>query len=227
MPTVAETPHSLTDANALLDNPEFTAPSGPWPAGSFVHIGGGTSGNPVTEAHWDDVAGAFTPGPVPDDPLDLTEAVLKSMPDLADSLAELKVSTTHGDGRLSAAQAELFDTGTFVLLPDGKAYYDSGQDGTPPTGGSTGTWQTGASPATAPVKLTGVVAGTPGDWLPATADGPVSLTYANALVASSPANGFSKPTAAWTTGQYVVLEDNTTHIHWDHSTQLFATGPVP
>jgi hypothetical protein len=55
---------------------------------------------------------------------------------------------------------------------------------------------------------TGATGGTPGQWTPAPAYGPEDL-------ATLTAGGVTaSPTTAWTTGQYVVLEDGT-FAHWD------------
>lgn len=66
----------------------------------------------------------------------------------------------------------------------------------------------GGAPLVIP-DATGATAGTPGTWTPNNADEPNSLTdlqnAAPAIVAS--------PTTAWTTGQYVRLDDGT-NAHW-------------
>jgi hypothetical protein len=53
---------------------------------------------------------------------------------------------------------------------------------------------------------TGADAGTPGSYTPANSYGPEDLASATSVTAS--------PTTAWTTGQYIVLEDGT-FAHWD------------
>lgn len=67
----------------------------------------------------------------------------------------------------------------------------------------------GAGPLVIP-KATGATAGTPGTWTPANADEPNSLSElqnaAPPVVAS--------PTTAWTTGQFVVLDDRS-NAHWN------------
>lgn len=58
-----------------------------------------------------------------------------------------------------------------------------------------------------PIAITGVTAGTPGEFAPGNATLPVNLAAlkADAVVGDS---GTSKPTTAWTVGQYVVLGDS-------------------
>jgi hypothetical protein len=60
------------------------------------------------------------------------------------------------------------------------------------------------------IKATGATAGTPGAWSPAPAYGPATFTL---LTGAAPAITAS-PNTAWTTGQYVVLEDGT-FAHWN------------
>jgi hypothetical protein len=61
---------------------------------------------------------------------------------------------------------------------------------------------------TGPAAATGATAGTPGTFTPAGSDGPDSLA---ALRASGVT---ASPATAWTTGQYIVLDDGT-HAYWD------------
>jgi hypothetical protein len=56
---------------------------------------------------------------------------------------------------------------------------------------------------------TGATAGTPGTWTPDPAVRPSNFTEMDAIIAT--------PTTAWTTGQYVVLADNS-HAFWNGST---------
>lgn len=69
------------------------------------------------------------------------------------------------------------------------------------------------------VPVTGATAGTPGAWVPANAYPiPTSVAEANAL-------GLSLG-AAWTTGQYVVLDNaSSTHTYWNGT--AFASGNAP
>ena len=60
-----------------------------------------------------------------------------------------------------------------------------------------------------PEPPTGATAGTPGAWTPDGSVTPSTLAEANAL-------GLSLG-AAWTAGQYVLLANGTTHIHWGGS----------
>jgi len=61
---------------------------------------------------------------------------------------------------------------------------------------------------TGPAAATGATAGTPGTYTPAGTDGPDSLA---ALQASGVT---ASPATAWTTGQYIELDDGT-HAYWD------------
>lgn len=65
----------------------------------------------------------------------------------------------------------------------------------------------------AAVAITGVTAGTPGSFQPSDATLPANLTAlkADPVVGDT---GTSKPSAAWTTGQWVVLGD-ASEAHWD------------
>lgn len=62
---------------------------------------------------------------------------------------------------------------------------------------------------------TGATAGTPGTWTPVDSYAPTTLAGTTGITAS--------PTTAWTTGQYVVLGDNS-KAHW--SGTAWAAGPV-
>ena len=67
---------------------------------------------------------------------------------------------------------------------------------------------------------TGATAGTPGAWTPAGSDVPSSVAEANAL-------GLSLG-AAWTTGQYVVLDNaSQTHAYWDGTKFVSGEAPAP
>ena len=65
----------------------------------------------------------------------------------------------------------------------------------------------------APVAITGVTAGTPGTFAPTGATLPATLAAlkADAVVGDS---GTAKPAQAWTTGQYIVLGDNS-EANWN------------
>jgi hypothetical protein len=63
------------------------------------------------------------------------------------------------------------------------------------------------------VAATGATAGTPGTWTPGGAAAPADTSGITA-----------SPTTAWTTGQYVALEDST-HTHWDGT--AWQTGDAP
>jgi hypothetical protein len=65
-----------------------------------------------------------------------------------------------------------------------------------------------------PQPPTGATAGTPGAWTPSGSVVPTTLAEANAL-------GLSLG-AAWATGQYVLLANGSTHIHWNGT--AFASG---
>lgn len=101
-----------------------------------------------------------------------------------------------------------------VLLDASEAYWD----GT--------TWQVGRAPELGPI--TNVTAGIPGAFVPA---GPYAsgVLFANitALRASTTVGTTGSATvgtAAWTVGQYVVL-DNAAHVYWTGS--AWATGEAP
>jgi hypothetical protein len=210
---VAKTPATLDEANNLED---FIPPTEPWPAGAWVMIGGGTTGQPEREIFWSDSAGQFDYGFAPDTSggNDITEDILGDADDLPNTLTALKTDPNYGDGRLSTVDVNKFTTGKYVQLDTGQAYYDSGQSGTPPVG--TGVWQTGASPGEPVEKVTGVQTGTPGKWLPDGVTPPETLTYANALADGSPANGFSKPgVTPWAAGEHVFLKGGVQDVTWD------------
>lgn len=63
---------------------------------------------------------------------------------------------------------------------------------------------------------TGATAGTPGSYTPTGAAAPDSVANMGSVVAS--------PTTAWTTGQYVVLSDNS-HAYWDGA--AWQSGDAP
>jgi hypothetical protein len=63
---------------------------------------------------------------------------------------------------------------------------------------------------------TGAVAGIPGHFTPVPGYGPATISAMTGITAS--------PTSAWTTGQYVILEDET-FAHWTGS--AWAAGKVP
>lgn len=63
------------------------------------------------------------------------------------------------------------------------------------------------------VAITGVTAGTPGAFVPSNATLPANLTALKADPVVGDA-GTSKPSAAWTAGQWVVLGDSS-EAHWD------------
>lgn len=73
--------------------------------------------------------------------------------------------------------------------------------------------ETGSPVVDGIVGITGVTAGTPGSYVPSTATPPSSLSalQANEVIGD---DGSSKPGAAWTTGQYIVLGDDS-HAYWD------------
>jgi|SRR5215510_384025 len=93
-----------------------------------------------------------------------------------------------------------------------------GAAGTPLT--ATATWPLAAKPTivvpSPSVPATGATAGTPGTWTPSGSTPPANLAAMSGITAS--------PTTAWTTGQYVVLGDNS-HAHWDSS--AWVTGDAP
>lgn len=92
-----------------------------------------------------------------------------------------------------------------------------------PVSGTVSCGPPAALPAADPV---GVTAGTPGTWTAAaghTVTVPADLAAAQALVAGVPGNNFVVPTAAWATGEYVIVGANT-EIHWDDTTSDFASG---
>lgn len=64
------------------------------------------------------------------------------------------------------------------------------------------------------VTATGATAGTPGTFTPPGADAPEDLGGMTGITAS--------PTTAWTTGQHVLLSDNTSKAYWDGT--AWATG---
>lgn len=70
-------------------------------------------------------------------------------------------------------------------------------------------WTYALTPMGAQIEATGATAGTPGSFTPADSLVPASLAELAAEVTAS-------PTSAWTTGQYVVLADNS-HAHWTGS----------
>ena len=73
--------------------------------------------------------------------------------------------------------------------------------------------ETGSPTVDGTIPITGVTAGTPGSYTPAGATPPTTLAAlkADPVIGDS---GTSKPGAAWTTGQYVVLGDQS-HAAWD------------
>lgn len=68
---------------------------------------------------------------------------------------------------------------------------------------------------TEPATASGAVAGAPGSWTPAFATAPANLA------ACPPLTG--RPT--WTTGQYNLLANGTSHVHWNGT--AWATGDAP
>jgi hypothetical protein len=72
---------------------------------------------------------------------------------------------------------------------------------------STNAWAYAVTPLGG-IAATGATAGTPGIWTPAGADAPASLSALTGLAAS--------PSTAWTSGQYVLLDDQT-QAHWTGS----------
>jgi hypothetical protein len=76
----------------------------------------------------------------------------------------------------------------------------------------TGSQQVGECPYGG-ITATGATAGAPGSFTPAGAVAPANLTAMGGITAS--------PATAWTTGQYVVLGDNS-HAYWSGSAW---TGP--
>lgn len=92
--------------------------------------------------------------------------------------------------------------GEYIVLGDGSnAYFD----GT--------AWVAGIAPAPVPPAITGVQAGSPGDFLPAGSTHPATLAAlkADGVVGDA---GTNKPTTAWTTGQHVLLGD-ASQAYWD------------
>ena len=71
-----------------------------------------------------------------------------------------------------------------------------------------------ANPAPPPAA-TGATAGAPGAWTPAGAAAPADLASCPALTGQP----------AWTTGQYALLADGTSHVHW--SGAAWAAGDAP
>jgi len=115
-------------------------------------------------------------------------------------LTALKADPVVGDMG-TAKPTTAWTVGQYVDLGDNSDAY---WDGT--------AWQAGVAPDVA-VALTGVTAGSPGSFAPANAPIPANLAAlkADAVVGDT---GTSKPTTAWTTGQYVVLGD-ATQANWD------------
>jgi hypothetical protein len=86
--------------------------------------------------------------------------------------------------------------GQYIVLGDNSDAYWDGTE-----------WKVGRAP-TPPVVATGATAGTPGAYTPTGAAFPDDLGAMSSVVAS--------PTTAWTTGQYVPLDD-ASHAHWTGS----------
>ena len=63
---------------------------------------------------------------------------------------------------------------------------------------------------------TGATAGTPGNWTPTGANPPDIFAKMTGLTAS--------PATAWTTGQYVVLDDGS-HAYWNGTTWIAGNAP--
>lgn len=80
------------------------------------------------------------------------------------------------------------------------------------------------SPAAAAPAITGVTAGIPGSFGPA---GSLALANLAALKASAVVGdtGSAKPSTAWTTGQYILLGDNS-RAHWDNTATAWVVGPA-
>jgi len=225
---VAQVPGTLAEANALAP---FTDPTNAWPAGAWVVVGGGISGQPLTDVFWNGTA--FALGKKPAVTNDITEDILGNRGTMPESITQLAADIDYGNGRLSAGDAKKFTTGKFCQLNSGantgKVYYDSGQSGTQQPG--TGTWKSSAtgSPAEPPDVLSGVTTPTAGDleadWLPLGSEGPATHTEANTrLVAGAPANGFTKPSTMWPAGAYVLAKDGVAHLSWNNTTSLFISG---
>lgn len=68
---------------------------------------------------------------------------------------------------------------------------------------------------------TGATAGTPGTWTPGGSRVPANLAELNGATPAITAS----PATAWTTGQHVVLADNS-HAHWD-GTAPWVSGNAP
>jgi hypothetical protein len=75
--------------------------------------------------------------------------------------------------------------------------------------------QTSARSQPPPPPATGAAAGTPGTWRPAGAAAPASLAACPALTGQP----------SWTTGQYNLLADRTSHVYWNGT--AWATGDAP
>lgn len=73
------------------------------------------------------------------------------------------------------------------------------------------------------VPATGVTAGIPGALVPGTATLPTNLAALkqNGVIGDS---GTNKPTGAWTTGQYIVLADNS-HAYWNGTAWVQGEAP--
>ena len=74
--------------------------------------------------------------------------------------------------------------------------------------------QAGETPEAAGAA-TGATAGTPGEWTPAGAEAPQLMADAPALEGEP----------AWATGEYALLRNGSTHIHWDG--EKWASGNAP
>jgi len=143
-------PRTLEEANALLDDPNFKNPSGPWPAFAWVDVDEG----PI---RWDDVAQKFMmaweyapEAPMPDR-LDITFKIFGPLK-IPATLEILKTHPYVGDRRLDGE----FQKGQYVSLPGPPpsiAYYNSR------------IWKEGTAPPAAPGTETPRPQQSPGYYL--------------------------------------------------------------
>lgn len=91
------------------------------------------------------------------------------------------------------------------------------------TGAGTAVAQTNRQPQRADTvnggwdsKATNGNTGAPGTWLPNGSAAPYSVEDAQGITAT--------PNTPWTTGQYNLLADGTTHVHWAGSAWLAGDG---
>jgi hypothetical protein len=156
---------------------------------------------------------------------DSNKQYVTGLPDVKGSLAgwfddaeEALFLAAEGDAPVAL---DLFPVSTLTGTHwNGQAYLDANVE-CPATGPITvsGDW-VAAGPWTRtwtpPIVATGATAGTPGSFTPAGAVAPANLAAMTGITAS--------PATAWTTGQHVILGDNS-HCHWDSA--AWAAGDAP